>query len=329
MENANGLEDGTSEISQDGQDAFVVWLLSRGDPRYQSEDRELNACAVKLIQKLINKHHPQDPIEISRVEVEERYEDIDAFCLVNQKYAIIVEDKIKRKEYPDHLEYYREMIETDSSEISLIPIYFRAGEQSNYKRIEEAGYKVLSRREFLEILDLYQGDNSTLKSYRKHLRSLDETVNNYKNVPLAEWNSDSWKGFYVELQRHLSIVGWNRVTTPESEFMGCWWHWQKDPEWDQHLQIQEEELHFKIKAKRGEECRKLRNHWSKILRENAKEFDLELKKPKKFGSGKTLATCLFKGEYRAIDEKGVLDIERTVATLKRCEKLLTSTCEDV
>lgn len=313
----------TSELSQD---AFISWLLAWGKEEYKSIDEELNKCGVKLIQELIAKHFSEKNILISSVDVKTQHKNIDILCIVNNEFAILIEDKVDTKEHSNQLSRYIDIVKNDYPDLNLVPIYFKTQEQSNYYDIDKAGYKVFSRIDFLDVMNSYDGNNAILRDYRQYLQSIHDDINSYKTLPISEWNWHSWKGFYLELQQHLDIVGWDYVANPNGGFLGCWWHFQGNQDCEQYLQLEQKKLCFKIWVRNKEERRNFRNNWSTSIREHSKSWDLNLIKPARFGNGNYMTVCLFDGEYRSTDENGILDIKETVSTLKKCEELLNDVC---
>ncbi len=325
MKGPNLFNYATSELSQD---AFISWLLAWGKTEYRSTDENLNECSVKLIQKLIAKQFPENNITISCVEVKTQHKNIDILCIVNNEFAILIEDKVDTKEHSNQLSRYMNIVKSDYPNLNLVPIYFKTQEQSNYHDIDKAGYKVFSRKDFLDILNLYDGDNAIFRDYRQYLQSIHESINSYKTLPISKWNWHSWKGFYLELQQHLDIVGWDYVANPSGGFLGCWWHFLGNENCEQYLQLEQEKLCFKVWVKNKEERRNLRNNWSASIREHSEKSDLNLIKPIRFGNGNYMTVCLFNGEYRSVNGNGILDIEKTVSTLKKCEELLNTVCKN-
>ena len=130
-------------------------------------------------------------------------------------------------------------------------------------------------------------------------------------------------GFYLELQKRLGDGNWGYVVNPTGGFLGFWWHFQEDNDCQQHLQLKQDKFCFKIKVKNKDARKDLRKNWHKIIKKQAQNDGLDLVKPSRFGNGEYMTVCVFNGEYRETDN-GMIDIEQTVARLRKAEKLLKS-----
>ncbi|MYD32110.1 MAG: hypothetical protein F4201_08070 [Nitrospira sp. SB0677_bin_15] len=151
----------------------------------------------------------------------------------------------------------------------------------------------------------------------------------YKSQPIEKWDWYSWTGFYLELQRRLGLSDqdcWNYVSNPNGGFLAFYWHYQGDEGCEQYLQIEEEKLCFKICATHENNQRSLRDKWHKKITAECPNYGLELTKPVRFGKGKTMTVCLYNGEYRECSN-GLIDIDGTVARLKKAEGLLDAVKE--
>ena len=104
-------------------------------------------------------------------------------------------------------------------------------------------------------------------------------------------------------------------------FIGFWWHWKTDANCKQYIQLEHEKLCFKIEVENEKERRKLREDWSKKILNHCYQYDLDCKKPDRFGNGRFMTIAVL-AEYRVTDINGIIDIEKTVEILKNAENLL-------
>jgi len=264
----------TSELSQD---AFICWLLSWADPKYQSVDANLHQCGTELVKALAQKSEniSEDIIDIKSVEVIRQYSFahkpetkqkrsiIDILCVVNGKFVFIIEDKTNTKDSGDQLNRYLNEIKTNGvkknkinvmacEKINIVPIYFKTYDQGSYSHVEANQYKVFSREDFQSILD--EGhrtgiNNAIFQDFRLHLQGIENRVQSYLILEKNQWHSQAWTGFYMVLQKNLNpgqLTGnWKKVNNKSGGFMGFWWGVGCKP----YLLLAHEKLCFKIDTK--------------------------------------------------------------------------------
>ena len=327
----------TSELSQD---AMICWLLSWASPECEP-DQELHKCAKAFIHALFDKHSKEAPPVIKKVEVFKQDKNIDVLCIINEKYAFIIEDKTGTKNHSDQLVRYLEDIkkrkDSKGKEIflneNILPIYYKTEDQSNYRNVENDGYKPFLRADIIELLQTYNGRNAILLDYRDHLKSISDKTESYSLLPIEKWDDRNdrypWVGFYLKLQEKLGTGNWDYVANPNGGFLGFRWHFQGDKNiCRQYLQLEEKKFCFKIEVKDSKDRRSKREKWHKIIQSKGQELDLPLKKPDRFGNGKYMTVNVFDGEYRECSD-GLIDIGKTVSILKQAGKLLEAVSENV
>ena len=250
-------------------------------------------------------------------------------CIINNEFALLIEDKTGTKQHSNQLhKYYKNVRGRGFSKEKILPIYFKTEDQGNYSAVLDNGYKLFLRRDILKILVNYKGSNSILLDYKNHLQSISDRVDSYQNSPISEWKWHSWIGFYIRLQTELGAGDWDYVHNPSGGFLGMWWHFQGDDSCEQYIQLEEEKLCIKIWVNKAEDRKALRAKWFRTFVDSGKEKKLSLTKPARFGSGKFMTVCIFSGEYRQIDENGIINIKHTVALLQKAEHILRSVNEE-
>lgn len=327
VERPNLFKWATSELSQD---AFICWLLSWAEPGQEQLDSYLHDCALDLIGRLFEKHDKTPPRSIDSVRIYKQKYHIDVLCVINDKYPIIIEDKTGTKNHDDQLEDYKDAVSNNEPypPENILPIYLKTYDQSDYSAIETAGYKVFLRSDFLSVLGKRSAgtvENAILTDFRDHLQGIEDAVNGWQVQPTKladEWSWHSWVGFYKHLQELLGTGHWDYVANPGGGFLGFWWHFQGEGVCSQHLQLEYDQLCFKIRVKERAERAAQRKKWYDIIKPRAEEFGLKLKKPDKFGSGEFMTVLVLDGDYRSANGKNIIDLEQTRATLGKAEKLL-------
>jgi len=322
MNSPNLFSFATSELSQD---AFICWFLSWTKEEYSSKDLSLHNCARKFISVIFEKHSLNMP-DISSVEVTKQDKNIDVLCVINNKFAIIIEDKTGTKHHSGQLKKYRDdILNRNYDPENVLPIYYKSEDQSCYSKVIDNGYKPFLRNEMLSVLDVYDGSNQILIDYKDHLLQITKQVDSYMYLPIDDWKWHSWIGFYLRLQEELKTGNWGYVPNPSGGFLGFWWHWHGDDECEQYLQLEKKKLCFKIRVGDNSDKRDLRSKWHSLIQNKSSDIkDLIIKKPPRFGSGEYMTVCINQEDYRVTKEDNRIDIFKTIELLKSAESLLTS-----
>lgn len=325
MNRPNLFDYATSELSQD---ALICWLLSWAAPKYKNADKDLHQCAVNFIQAMFERHSKEPPSEFKKIEISKQDNNIDVLCIINGKYAILIEDKTGTKNHSNQLvRYLEEVKKRNFKEKDILPIYFKTEDQDDYTDVLAAGYKLFLRANFIDTLNSYAGSNAILTDYRDYLQSISDKVGSYKRLPLGQWDKwYSWIGFYLRLQKNLGSGNWDYVA--KGDFLGFWWHSQGNENCKQYLQLEEDKFCFKIWVNNSYDRSNLREKWHQIIKARGPEYNLKLTKPAKFGSGEQMTVCVYDGQYRECDSHQIIDVEKTVRLLRKAEALLEAVNEN-
>ena len=118
----------TSELSQD---AFILWLLDWANPYYADSDKALCETAQAFVRLLLNVHD----LKISSVDCKKQEHHIDVFAVVNNHYALIVEDKTNTSEHDNQINRYLEWVKKQDkySSLELHCVYYKTGNESKHK----------------------------------------------------------------------------------------------------------------------------------------------------------------------------------------------------
>ncbi len=341
MKRPNLFSYATNELSQD---AFICWLLAWASPEYREVDNGLHQCGIEFIRALFAEHGKTLPTDIAEIKIKKQYKNIDVLCIINGTYAVLIEDKIGTKHHSNQLARYLEAVKKNFPKVkTIIPVYYKTEDQSNYEHVINNEYEPFLRRDILDILSTYKGSNNILVDYRDRLQFIEDEVNGYKTKNISKWNRRNWTGFYMELQERFGEdgkkkVNWGYVANPNGGFLGFWWRSRGEKDTcRQYIQLEygiekpneskdkviEGKLCFKIEVKNKDDRKKYRSKWFKAIKERAKEYRLDLVKPNRFGNGKTMTVCQLNGDYRN-SKNGIIDMDKTVEVLRKAEKLLES-----
>lgn len=317
MSQPNLFNFATSELSQD---AFICWLLSWANEEHRSVSEPLHQTAVALLHRLLELGNVPKPQSIRSIEIDRQHKYIDILVLVNQDIAIIIEDKTSTMEHSGQLGRYFDQVRTEHGDRTIARIYFKTGDQSNYDSIAEAGYACFLRRDFLEILRC--GEEAGVKNhifadFHQHLQALEDGVTAYVSRPVLKWDEKCWIGFYIELRKRIGDGEWGKTNNPQGGFWGFNWHWRGE----RYLQLEQEKLCFKIQVRDKTVRAHLWQDWHQSLMSKAPEFTLKIKRPSRRADGTWMSVAVL-DEYRRCDERGIIDMDKTVTVLREAERLL-------
>jgi hypothetical protein len=320
MDRPNLFDYATGELSQD---AFLCWLLSWADRKHRATDEALHRTAYALLRRLFALCKIEGLGEVESLEVERQHEHIAILVLVNSDLALLIEDKTDTFEHSGQLPRYLDAVRQEFKGRKIAAVYFKTGDQCDYRAVEQAGYACFLRRDFLDVLE--QGERAGVRhdvfvDFLGYLRKIEEAVSSFRHVPVDKWGEDRprWAGFFTALQEWLGEGRWGYVANPSGGFMGFWWHWKGD----KYLQLEEDQLCFTIMVKEKARQAAAWQAWHETLMAEGQGAELRIARPGRRRNGTYMTVAVLDGDYLQADEKGVLDLDRTVAVLRKAEALL-------
>lgn len=318
MQRPNLFNFATSELSQD---AFICWLASWANPALRQQNEALHATATAFLDRLLEVGRGPKIPEIRSIEIRKQWNHIDVLLVVNGNTVIVIEDKVDTKDPFLKLERYTKAVAGEFSEDRIAAVYLKTGDQGNYGSVNQAGYGQFLRRDFLDILD--RGEQAGIKNdiftdFLNHLRAMETAVQSFSTASLAEWKGDRtrWKGFFLVLQERMGEGDWKYVANPSGGFMGFWWHWRDD----KYLQLENDKLCFKIMVPDEAQQMSKWQEWHKALMAESGPDGLKITKPVR-RKGRCMTVAVLDGDYRQ-EAEGRLDLDRTVAVLRKAEALM-------
>lgn len=307
----------TSELSQD---AFICWLLSWADIKYQKE--KLHPTAIYFIQKLTG----NKIASIINVDVERQVKGIDILCRINNEFVILIEDKTRTSNHSDQLNKYYSYLKTLHDEDKIFPVYLKTGQQSNFASIHKAGYKLFLRNDFLDVFEFaknHQITDTIFLDFFEHLKKIEADINSFIHLPVMQWHWESWKGFYSYLQTQLGDGEWDYVPQKNGGFLGFWWSWgYKEPNsqgFDYYLQLEHSKFCFKIHPYNKDYAYQTRDYFRSLLYPKAKEHGIAIYQNGRIGNYMTVAAL--SESYIKVDESGLIDLEKTIKYINHIEKM--------
>ncbi|WHX40316.1 PD-(D/E)XK nuclease family protein [Mesobacillus sp. AQ2] len=312
----NLFEFATSELSQD---AFLCWLLAWSEDAYRSINKPLHQAALDFISMIFNVHGEPVPL-IKKIQIERQFKGLDVLAVVNDRYAILIEDKTFTKNHSDQLRRYSEAVKIRNPKWIQLPIYYKIADQSHYKSVIDAHYFPFTRERMLQVLRRGHKNGVThdvFLDYLTRLEWLDEQYKAFKYMPVQEWDSFAWQGFYVELQKEFD-GHWGYVSNRKGGFWGFWWMPENFIDRSCYLQLEENRLCVKLTAADEVDLlEKARTVLSSVLAE-AEKKGLLMRKPKQLRTGKTMTIAHRPGIIQTI-ENGIVDLEKTIGELRKWE----------
>lgn len=307
----------TSELSQD---AFICWLLSWSN---HPDNEHLYQISNQLIETLTG----GELKSIKNVKILKQRYNIDIVCIINEEYAILIEDKTNTKNHSNQLENYLKRLAEDYPIEKTYPIYFKTGDQSNYNNVQENGYKSFLRADFLRILDLGVSigiTNPIFLDFHSYLTNIEHSIQSYKTLPVNDWHGDSWKGFYIELQKQLGQGDWDYVPQRNGGFMGFWWSWKKhnydEFEYLAYLQLEQTKFCFKVTCEKTNKSREIRDFYRSKLYPKAHQRGIDIYQNGRIGTWMTVAAL--KQQYIKTDNNGFLNMNETTLLLKSIQNMV-------
>lgn len=285
----------TSELSQD---AFILWLLEWANPYCATEDKALHETAQEFVRLLLN----HKDLTIKSVNTTRQKNHIDVFAIVNEKYAIIIEDKTDTSEHNNQLERYEKWV-TEQKEYSVLEthiVYYKRGNESYFRlnkmtdKYALKRFTILTRKDVLEVLTKCTTNNLIFCDYVEYIKGIQRQTEAYQSLPISIWSSYTWQGFYMALEKELQTGDWGYVPNKQGGFWGFYWHWKKassNPDVDIYLQLEEKKLCVKSYQKGGVEKGYI---YSSQLVELAKEKNISLIKPDRLRKGITMTLAVHK-----------------------------------
>ena len=315
----------TSELSQD---AMLCWLLAWANPETEAQSPALHQVGVDLL-GLICPHSQYHKIQVKRQDGK-----IDILCVIDDEFAILIEDKTGTIQHSNQLARYKAHVSEKLGfpPEKIIPVYVQTGDQSDYQEIADHGYQVLSRSTLLGLLEspngqVAQRQSDILTDFTAYLRHIEDDVQSFRRQPLSNWTDNAWRGFYCELQQRLTNGHWHYVANPSGGFIGYYWHFADIDGGRVYLQLEQHKLCFKIEVNDAARQVELRHDWHHRITTEAQRQGLTVQRPTRFGRGRWMTVAVLRHEYRSVHGEGHLDIEGTIQTLRAAQRVLDSCLE--
>lgn len=332
MEKPNIFEIATKELSQD---AFITWLLKWADDSYKATDEDLHQCGKEFVSTLIKNQYPNFSESINKVEAGRQWKKIDVWAKVNDKYLIIIEDKINSRDHSKQLEKYKKTAEKwcqEHNKEKPICIYLKTGNEceANLKKIrEEKGYSTFSRENFIDLFNKFgQIKNNIFVDFKERMLQIEKLTNRYKDKQISDWKRADWEGFYKAIETKIENKGWFYVDNLGGGFIGFILVRLQCERYPIYIQLEEKKLCFKISTDprhvdlpEGEKRkirRETRNEFRSILIEKAKQKGYnEIRKPDMSGNGSYMTIAIVEQKDWLGADEDIVNVDKVVENLKK------------
>ncbi len=287
----NLFEFGTSELTHD---AILAWCLEWGN----HQDETLYNLSKEFIELLTDQS-----IVVKEVEIVQQRHHIDVLAIVNNEFLIVIEDKLDTGAREGQLDRYKEAVEKEYPSKKKFYAYVTVGDEASYDYITDKNYKVIERRNLLALIEKYKDENHILADYYDYLSKIEKDFISYKkNQDLNSWSWRAWQGFFKgKLYPRFKNKGpgWSYVSNERGGFQAFYWgfeegEYEDDILYTSYLQIEaipgnieNSIIAFKVEVEDEAYRSQIRNHlWEKL--ENMIGDDSIIKRPKRFGKGRTM-----------------------------------------
>lgn len=253
----------TSELSQD---AFLSWLFSWAENQY--EKNVLHNCAIETLNLFMNTNLKK----VNKVDVYKQEKHIDLIVSVDDKYFLVIEDKINSSEHDNQLIRYKEtitdwLIENKLNDIEVKYAYYKTGIllTEEKKTVIEADYNLITVESIKSIFDRYVNSESEIfSSYCNYIKSLSEDYNSVINTSYEEYknmcseNPAVIYSLYKNLEDEFKSDCWiNKVNSPGRHcFYTFTFGWDRWPNADVYFELDGFELRFRLYNFRGKKNQK-------------------------------------------------------------------------
>ena len=349
MSRPNIFKYATKELSQD---AVICWLIEWSGAQTTEAEFEpaLRELGRAFVEALLATHNIKIELKGDDVstEIHQQNLGIDVLARVREHanakwHVLVIEDKTDADSHSNQLDRYREGVSNGDSafgnvhESSVCYVFLKTGNQSLSKDrcVEEKGYKLFGRRDFLKVLNRYPGGHPIVADFREHLRQREAEFTRYCRWSRAddrsEWSRGAWEGFFRQLEDHLDEPSWGYVSNPRGGFLGFWWHWIPTKADDRlYLQLEivpeapkeKQKLCFKVERGGGVDDvrnKDVRNRYhNAILAAGAGA----VARPSRMRSARTMTVGLWQGDWLAFGADARLDMDRTVDNLKKAQSIV-------
>ena len=135
--------------------------------------------------------------------------------------------------------------------------------------------------------------------------------------PLENWKRKQWIGFFTALKDKLGEGDWADRGHRGGGSLTFRWHRKED----KYLRLDKDELAFCLEVTDAANRKMTRIAWARALMAKNGLGGITIESARR-KLGKRMRVAVLKGDYRQKGERGLLDLDQTVETLKKAEALM-------
>lgn len=334
----------TKELAQD---ATIAYILAWADPGYCETHPSLHRLGTALLRTLLATRMDESDIpSVRSINVEVQVDRIDVLARINDQdedgLLLLIEDKVDTHEHSNQIQRYIDTATQRFPECILVPVYMKTGNASLAALPDESVCGRFLRKDMLGVLDRFPDTADTIvDNFREHLLCREEEFRAFQTRPVPQWNSDSYQGYYSELESRMSgdknwsLSEWNYTPNPAGGLLYYCFGWNT-VQWDGqtiHIYLQiEDATRLTLRLGNWEGYRiaaplmyATLHHAQELTKEDG---SLRISKAGRFKGGKSAAVAevTFNGTdgYIAVDDRGIMEIKPTMERLKRAREFVTT-----
>lgn len=256
----------TSELSQD---AIICYMLEWARPENKHIDEETHNIGKVFLESLFKKCGKELLSNYQKVEILKQKKFIDILCIVDEKFYIIIEDKVFTSEHSNQLSTYkRKILEQKILEENILCIYYKTGEEFQKSYIEKNEFIIFEKKDILNVFqNATEGSikNCIFADYQSHIKKLENSAD-YKEQRIEAWDTNAWIKFVnEEMARIPDIKLGNKITAARGQNNGVFFQYEKIP----HMEVA---LYLRLAFKDGEIQFKLENEGQQPTKELGQEI---------------------------------------------------------
>ena len=186
----------TSELSQD---AFIAWLLSHALEENRKINPTLTECALEFLHKVKGLE--------SITHIDKIIQQIDKIDILIQGdgFELIIEDKTYTNTHDNQIfNYIEARANKNGDDKKIFSVLYKIVEQPNKEKDVDFEF---TRIILLDIFRKYRSkaNNAIFSDYVDFLEDIEAKTQSYKNLPIAQWNADAYRGFFCHLDNELKL----------------------------------------------------------------------------------------------------------------------------
>lgn len=324
MNKPNLFRYATKELSQD---AFICWLLEWAQQEFYLEPE--HKISLAFLRLLFQKGKKELPEKIDSVKILKQNKNMDILCIINNKYAILIEDKVNANADSDQLERYSAVINSNFKNYELILIYLKTGVNVETKNAEQQNYAVVNRSDLINALSEYDSKNAIIVDFQNHILEMEKKYTSFLYIELSKWTNESWFGFFDYLKKQIDGSNWKKFYRGNNQYcFNYCWNYVKDNglEYDPYIEIKSKKLCFRLSfddyPKDFEYRRRCYDHWKSLIspildKENIRvvPYTLTTRTPYQ-------TVVQYANDFRISNDTGIIDMEKTIELMQKCGSIV-------